>query len=141
MRPIVTDRVASLAWSVGRSVGLSAKTAAPINMPFGVRTRVSPGNHVSDGGPDPPMGRVNFEGGGASHCKVGYSAVICAQTAKPIEMPFALWTWMGRRHRGSNSPWERATLTLLLRNCTVDFVETCNVCARKAILKAAKRIF
>jgi len=52
MRPIVTDRVA---WSVGRSVGLSvtlvspAKTAEPIEMPFGLRTRVSPRNHVLDG--------------------------------------------------------------------------------------------
>ena len=60
MRPIVTDRVA---WSVGRSVGLSvtlvspAKTAAPIEMPFGLRTRVSPRNHVLDGGPDPPIVR------------------------------------------------------------------------------------
>ena len=30
---------------------------------------------------------------------------------------------------------------LLLRNCEVDFVEMCNVCARKAIINAAKRIF
>jgi len=29
----------------------------------------------------------------------------------------------------------------LLKNCAVDFVEICNVCARKAIIKAAKRIF
>ena len=29
---------------------------------------------------------------------------------------------------------------LLLRNCAVDFVEICNVCARKAIIEAAKRI-
>ena len=29
---------------------------------------------------------------------------------------------------------------LLLRNRAVDFVEICNVCARKAIIKAAKRI-
>jgi len=46
MRPIVTDRVA---WFVGLSVTLvsPAKTAAPIEMPFGLRTRVGPGNHVS----------------------------------------------------------------------------------------------
>jgi len=36
--------------------------SAPIEMPFGLRTRVSPGNHVG-GGPDHPMGRGNFEGG------------------------------------------------------------------------------
>ena len=39
-----------------RSVTLAspANTAAPIEMPFGLRTRVGPGNHVLDGGPDPP---------------------------------------------------------------------------------------
>jgi len=30
---------------------------------------VSPRNHVLDGGPDPPMGRVNFEGGVSSIVK------------------------------------------------------------------------
>jgi len=105
MRPNVTDRAA---WSVGRLVGLSvcrcvtlvspAKTAAPIEMPFGLRTRVGPENHVLDGGPDSPMGRGNFEGKGA-HCKVwGHSAVICANTAELIEMPFGLWARMGRKN-------------------------------------------
>ena len=51
MRPIVTDRVA---WSVGMSVCQSvtlvspAKTAEPIEMPFGLRTRVGLRNHVLD---------------------------------------------------------------------------------------------
>ena len=36
--------------------------AAPIKMPFGLRTRVGPGNHVLDGGPDPPMGRAILGG-------------------------------------------------------------------------------
>jgi len=74
MRPILTDRVA---WSVGLSVGRSvtlvspAKTAAPIELPFGMRTWVGPLNHVLDGGPDPPMGRGKFFcGEWASHCKV-----------------------------------------------------------------------
>ena len=46
--------------SVGLSVGLSvtvvnpAKTPEPIEIPFELRTRVGPGNHVLDGGPDPP---------------------------------------------------------------------------------------
>jgi len=50
--------------SVGLSVTLvsPAKTAAPIKMPFGLRTRVSPGNHVR-WRPDPSMGRGNFEWG------------------------------------------------------------------------------
>jgi len=34
----------------------------PIEMPFGLRTRVDPGNHVLDG-VHIPMGRGNFEGG------------------------------------------------------------------------------
>ena len=49
-------------------------------------------------GPDPPpTGRDNFEGEGASHCKVqGHSAVPCAKTAEPIEMPFGLRTWVSQ---------------------------------------------
>jgi len=58
---------------------------------------VDPGNHVLDGVQIPHMGRDNFRGKGASHSKVqGDSAVICAKTAKPIEVPFGLWAWMGR---------------------------------------------
>jgi len=50
MPPIVTDRVA---WSVGLSVGLSPsepcnKTAETIQMPFALRTRVGPRNHLLD---------------------------------------------------------------------------------------------
>jgi len=33
-----------------------AKTAEPIEMPFELRTLVSPGNDALDGGPDPPWG-------------------------------------------------------------------------------------
>jgi len=53
MRSIVTDRVA---WSVGLSVTLvsPAKTAEPIEMPFGFRNWVGPGNHVLRWGPDSP---------------------------------------------------------------------------------------
>jgi len=63
MRSIVTDRIA---WSVGRSVTLvsPAKTAKPIEISFGLRTRMGLGNHVLDEGPDPPMGRGNFGGKG-----------------------------------------------------------------------------
>jgi len=50
--------------SVGLSVTLvsPAKTAAPIELPFGLRTCVGPGNHVLDGGPDPPWEGANFWG-------------------------------------------------------------------------------
>ena len=39
-----------------------AKTAEPIEMPFGLRTRVEPRNHVLAGGPDTPRGRDSFGG-------------------------------------------------------------------------------
>jgi len=39
-----------------------------------------------------PCERHNFEGKGAVHCKVQeLSAVSCAKTAEPIEMPFGVW--------------------------------------------------
>jgi len=86
MRPIVTDKVA---WSVCRSclsvcrsitLVSPAKTAVPIEMLFGLRTRVGPRSHVLDRRPD-PHGKGNFDGGRAAHCKVsGHSAVICAKT-------------------------------------------------------------
>ena len=39
-----------------------AKTAVPIELPFGLRTWVGPGNHVLDGGPGPPWEGANFRG-------------------------------------------------------------------------------
>jgi len=51
--------------SVCQSVTLvsPAKTAAPLEMPFGLRTRVGPRNHVLGRGPDPLMGRGSFDEG------------------------------------------------------------------------------
>jgi len=47
----------------------------------------------------PPMGRGNFDRGKGASCKVyGHSAVICAKTAEPIEMPFRLWARKGPRN-------------------------------------------
>jgi len=37
-----------------------AKTAALIELPFGLRTWVGPGNHVLDGAPDLPIGKGKF---------------------------------------------------------------------------------
>jgi len=37
--------------------------AEPIEMPFGLRTQVGPGNRVLHGGQDSAMGSGNFEGG------------------------------------------------------------------------------
>ena len=52
------------------------------------------------GGPDPPWeGAILVNRG--THCKVqSLSAVSCAKTAKPIHLPFRVWTRVGRRvHR------------------------------------------
>jgi len=40
-----------------------AKTAEPVEMLFGLWTRVGRKNHVFCGGPDPPRGRGSFTGG------------------------------------------------------------------------------
>jgi len=46
-----------------------------------------------------PMGRGNFEGGkGRPIVKYRETAIICAKTAKLIQMPFGLWAWMSRRN-------------------------------------------
>jgi len=47
-----------------------AKTAAPIKMPFGLRTWVGLGKHVLYDGPDPPWEGAILRGKGAPHCKV-----------------------------------------------------------------------
>jgi len=39
-----------------------AKTAEPVEMPFWMKTRVGPRNHVLDGGTDPPRVGGNFSG-------------------------------------------------------------------------------
>jgi len=92
MWPIVTDPV-TVCLSICRSVTLvsPAKTAAPVEMPFGLRTWVGPRNHVLDGGQMPHGKGRFFRGERASPCKVyGHSAVICTKTTEPIEMPFGL---------------------------------------------------
>ena len=48
----------------------SAKTAEPIEMLFGLRTRLGPGNYVLDGDSDPAWEGAILRGKGASHCKV-----------------------------------------------------------------------
>ena len=92
MRSIVTDRVA---WCVGLSVTLvsPAKTAEPIEMPFELWAPMGPRNHVFDEVQISHTRRGNFAGKRVAHCKVwGFSAVICAETAEPIDLPFGLWT-------------------------------------------------
>ena len=69
-----------------------AKTAALIEMLFGLWTQVGTRNHVLHEGPHPLMGRGNSEGG------KGRPIVKCRDTlrssvkkvAEPIEIPFGL---------------------------------------------------
>ena len=79
MQSIVTDRVA---WSVGRSVCWSVTLVSPakmielIEMPFGLRTQVGPGNHVLHGSPDPPWERAVLTGESGHLCKNGRTDAI-----------------------------------------------------------------
>jgi len=94
-----------VAWSVGLSVALSVcHTSEPCKngwnnqVAIWVQDSVGPNEPRITWGPDANMGRGNFEGKWANHCKVqGHSVVICANTAEPIEVPFGLWTRVGRR--------------------------------------------
>ena len=58
-----------------------AKTAKPIEMPFGLWVWVGSSNHVLDGSPEPRRGRGNFWGG---------KIWACPQSI-PINMPFGMW--------------------------------------------------
>jgi len=89
---------------VCRSVGLSVchtselcKNGCSDRDAVWVETLVGPGNHVLNGGPDPPWEGAFF---GGEHPIVKYrdSTVICAKTAELIEMPFGLWACMGPRN-------------------------------------------
>ena len=56
------------------------------------------------------------------------------------------WWYCVRTAKATFPYWKLLFLSsifkhLLLKNCAVDFVEICNFCTRKVIIKAAKRIF
>jgi len=86
---------------VCRSVTLvsPAKMAEPIQMPYGFRTWLNPGNHVLDKGPH-PHGKGQFWGGKRRHI-VQYRHTLPSsvkKTAEPIEMSFGLWAQIGTRN-------------------------------------------
>ena len=73
----------------------------PIQMPFGIITRVPRRCHVLDGAPDHPRGRGNFGENVAAHCKVklmGHSTMSCAKSAEPIDVPCWTKTRVGPRN-------------------------------------------
>jgi len=83
----------------GHSAVICAKTAEPMEMPFGLWAWMVPENHVyTSWGPNSRMG-IGYFGENGGHCKVqGLSAVSCAKTADPIEMRFGM---ISRVERGT----------------------------------------
>ena len=76
-----------------------AETAQPIEMPSGLRIRVSSRKHVLDGGGHLPMGVGSFEGReGRPTAKYRDTVVICAKTAQLMMTPFGLWAQTGPRN-------------------------------------------
>ena len=63
----------------------------------------------------------------------------CVITSLFVTLP-AVSMLIGIFHIGKFCFLVRFFKKLLLRNCAVDFVEICKVCARRKIIKAAKRI-
>jgi len=74
-----------------------AKTAEPLEMPFGMWTVVGPSNHVLDGGSRLPHTKGQFLGERKYPVVLDDTAVSRAKMAEPIEMPFRLWTREGLR--------------------------------------------
>ena len=67
-----------------------AKTAEPIEIPFGLWTWVGP-NPMHSMEIQIPSADGQFWGEGVAHCKLlGQCVVRCAKTAEPIEMPFGM---------------------------------------------------
>ena len=82
-----------------------AKTAEPIEMPFGMWAWVGPSNHVLDGGWDPPRGMGNFRGGQIWACP-GMPTV-------GLQRGLDLAKEMGTFGKGSGT-WETARRELVL---------------------------
>ena len=73
-----------------------AKTAEPIEVVFGLWSRVGPKNRVLDGVQIPQRKGAILRGEMAAHSNVqGYPAVICAKTAVLIEMQFGMRSQVG----------------------------------------------
>jgi len=65
-------------------------------MPFGLWARMGPRNHVLDAGPDPPWKGAIWGKGSPTVKYRDFLTVSCAETAEPIDLPFGLWTRVGR---------------------------------------------
>jgi len=88
--------------SVGQSVTLvsPAKTAEAIEMPFGSRTLVCPGNHALDRGPDPPCEETILRGKG--HPIVKYTNTLWSSVQK--------WLNLSRCRLGCGIGWAQGII-------------------------------
>jgi len=76
-----------------------AKTAEPIEMPFGLWTRVGPAKHQLDGAQiSHAKGQLLRDTPGM----IDATAMSCAKMTEPIDLPFGLRTWVGRRKHKFN---------------------------------------
>ena len=77
---------------------ICAKTAEPIEMPFGLSAWMGPRNRVR-WGPDPPHGKGQFWGNGAPivKCSGTLRSITCAKAAELIVMRFG-WARTGPRN-------------------------------------------
>jgi len=100
-----------------------AKTAETIKLSFAYRTRVGSMNHVLHEVQTSTWEGVILRRKQTNHCIWRHSAVICAKTAEPIEVPFGLWARMGGKHHvlhgRSRSPWKGAILVDRDARCNV----------------------
>ena len=88
------------------------------------------------------MGRGNFEGERASHCKVqGHSAVICAKMPEPIEMLFGLWARMGRRNHVLVGGPQVLRDVAMATNFGTQFDITAIVCRNFGCMTASNKLF
>ena len=75
-----------------------AETAAPIDLLFGLLTPVGRRKHEFNRiWQMAPMCRISMLFARWHQCTRRYSAISCAKTAEPINLPFGLWTWVGQR--------------------------------------------
>ena len=84
------------------SVVICAKTAEPIEMPFGLWAWMGSRNRVRWGSRS-LVGRGNFLGKGRPFHSMGTFCRELCKTAEPINLPFGLWTRMVPRKHKFNS--------------------------------------
>jgi len=77
------------------------KTAEPIVMPFGLWARTGPRSHELDGSRS-PMRRGNYGEKGRLLQSIETFCRELYKTAKPIDLPFGLYTWVGQRKHKFN---------------------------------------